>query len=491
MQKIGDSTTTANASGEFTSGNPGAGVDATLITAEWLNAIQRELVAVITGAGVSVDPAKDDQVVNAIQVLLRGGSSAYAADTGAANTYAIACVPAVTVLADGMMLRFKAKTANTGASTLSPNGLTAKPLVGLAQTALQGGEIVANGMCSVIWSAVLDKWVLVSCSGGAVQAANASRSQHIVPLGQLYGSVASISANTTLTAAHRGLVLIDATTGARTVTLPASNTALGILDVVLRRVDLTANALVIAASGSDKLMLDTSASVVGQASTELLFAGDYLCLRSDGAGKWWCVEQAQLPPSVTSVITTYRNPGVFTYAVPAVFRSGRRRARVTVTGGGGGGGHTESTTGSGGGAGGGGRGYSVLDLSGITSVTVTVGAGGTGGTGGASTSGNNGGTSSFGSLISSGGGSGGSAGTSAGGAGSTTGDIICPVSPAGSGSPTALGAGGGYGGESRAASWLKGPDGRGPGGGGAGGAGTTGTRGGGDGAPGEILIEVA
>lgn len=303
--------------------------------------------------------------------------------------------------------------------------------------------------------------------------------------------VTSLSANTTLTAAHRGLVLIDAAAGDRTVTLPTANAALGIIDLVLRRVDISANALVIAAAGTDKILLDTTGSAIGQASTELLFAGDYLCLRSNGAGKWWCIGQAQLPVSITSVMTKFQTAGVFTYTVPAIFRSGRRGARVTVTGGGGGGGHTESTTGSGGGAGGGGRGSSVVDLSGTTSVTVTVGAGGGGGTAGASTSGGNGGASSFGALISSGGGAGGSAGTSAGGSGSTTGDVIYPVSAAGSGTPTALGMGGGYGGESLAQSWAKGRDGRAPGGGGGGGSGTSGTRGGGAGAPGEVLIEVA
>ncbi|SFH13019.1 hypothetical protein [Pseudomonas sp. NFACC45] len=491
MQKIGDSTTTANASSEFTEGNPGAGVDATLLKAQWLNAVQRELVAVIVAAGIDLDPAKDDQVLSAIQVLLQQSSSAYAADTGAANVYAIACTPVIKVLTDGMMLRFRAKAANTGASTFSLNGLAAKPIVGLGQAALQGGEIVANGTCVVIWSAVLDKWVLVSSSGGALQAANGSRSQHVVTMGQLYGGVVSLSANTALTSAHRGLLLLDAGAGDRTFSLPPSDAALGILEVVLRRVDLAANSLVIVTSGTDKIMLDTSTVATGLPSTELLFAGDYLHLRSDGAGKWWCVGQAQLPPSITSVIAKYQAAGVFTYTVPAVFRSGRRRARVTVTGGGGGGGHTESATGSGGGGGGGGRGSSAIDLVGVTSVTVTVGVGGTGGAAGASNSGSNGGTSSFGAYISSSGGAGGSAGTSAGSSGTTTGDVIYPVSAASAGLPTALGTGGGYGGEGRAQSWLKGPDGRAPGGGASGGSGTSGTRGGGLGAVGEVLIEVA
>ncbi|SDA18114.1 hypothetical protein SAMN03159355_01504 [Pseudomonas sp. NFPP10] len=69
MQKIGASTASANALGEFTEGNPGAGVDATLLKAAWLNAIQRELVHIVEGAGMSLDAADDSQLLKAIQAI--------------------------------------------------------------------------------------------------------------------------------------------------------------------------------------------------------------------------------------------------------------------------------------------------------------------------------------------------------------------------------------------------------------------------------------
>lgn len=70
MQKISDSTSTANAAGEFTEGNPAAGADATLIKAAWLNAIQRELISVITDAGTALNPADNAQVLKAIKGLI-------------------------------------------------------------------------------------------------------------------------------------------------------------------------------------------------------------------------------------------------------------------------------------------------------------------------------------------------------------------------------------------------------------------------------------
>ena len=69
MQRIGDSTSTANGAKEFTKGQPGSGVDATVITAEWLNAIQRELVNLVTGCGLTVTPGDDSQVLKAIQAI--------------------------------------------------------------------------------------------------------------------------------------------------------------------------------------------------------------------------------------------------------------------------------------------------------------------------------------------------------------------------------------------------------------------------------------
>ncbi|GFM86096.1 hypothetical protein PSCICO_14950 [Pseudomonas cichorii] len=202
----------------------------------------------------------------------------------------------------------------------------------------------------------------------------------------------------------QALELLDAAAGPLTHTLPESNAALGVRDITLRRTDVTINPLVIAAAGNDKLMLDTTAFANGQASTELLFAGDFLHLRSDGKGKWWCVGQAPLPASIASGLFVQAAAGSYTYIVPPVLRSGRRRANVTVIGGGGGGAYAYDmvTTG----AGGGGYAFKPLDLTGVSSVAIVVGPGGPGSVPHMG-NGANGGTSSFGAYISATGGQGG------------------------------------------------------------------------------------
>lgn len=226
-----------------------------------------------------------------------------------------------------------------------------------------------------------------------------------------------IVASTALTADQLGHVVVDATAGAVAVTLPSAGAALGGVEVTLRRKDVTTNILSIVAAGADKIVLPGDAN--GIAATELLFPGDYLTLRSDGAGRWWCVGQAQLPGSLSRGLQVITTLGVSTYTVPAVLRSGRVRAKVTVIGGGGSGAVRRVTTDfGGGGGGGGGIAEGVVDLAGVTSVQVTVGAGGVG----VNTvrSGNPGGSSSFGSYMSAtggdaGGASGGFTGTGVGG----------------------------------------------------------------------------
>jgi len=297
-----------------------------------------------------------------------------------------------------------------------------------------------------------------------------------------------------------GLQLLDATTDPVTVTLPAATAELGIVELTVRRVDATTNAAVIAASGVDKLMLDTTSNAAGQASTELLFAGDWMRLRSDGAGRWWCVGQAQLPSNVATGQTIFSTPGVHSFAVPPVLRGGRRTPRVTVIGGGGGGGGASSSQNYNAAAGGGGAGGSarkLVPLAGITSVTVSVGDGGGGGTSGLNI-GTGGETSSFGAYCSATGGIAGNsvaggvavAGTAAGGGGgSGTGGAINTSGGGGQPGvcqyPTVAGStvGGGHGGVSS----LSGGNGFGSGGKGA--TSSANTVAGQKGAPGAVIIE--
>ncbi len=138
-----------------------------------------------------------------------GGASGlpYALDTGAANAYVASYYPALTALTDGLLVGFKAKTANAGASTFNPGALGAKPIVGGAHAALQGGEIVAAGNVLLQYNTSIGagSWVLIASTGGGEQVAPATKGLHAVNAAQLQSqdltafSVAGASPALTLT----------------------------------------------------------------------------------------------------------------------------------------------------------------------------------------------------------------------------------------------------------------------------------------------------
>lgn len=182
--------TSPGTAGFFTDGNPVTGVAATIVPAEFLNSVMMEMLGVLTAANITPDKTKFSQLSTAIKALIQSGAAGYVVDTGAANAYAAAYTPAITALSDGMVLRFKAANANTGASTFNPNGLGTKPIVGGAHAALQGGEIVANSDVWLQYNSSIGggSWILVDSTGGALQVTAGAQSSQAINLGQFTGS---------------------------------------------------------------------------------------------------------------------------------------------------------------------------------------------------------------------------------------------------------------------------------------------------------------
>lgn len=69
-EKVGSTTDTADANGEYTNGNVANGVSPTIINAEMLNTFQRELVNVVEGAGIALEPNDDGQVLKALDKII-------------------------------------------------------------------------------------------------------------------------------------------------------------------------------------------------------------------------------------------------------------------------------------------------------------------------------------------------------------------------------------------------------------------------------------
>jgi hypothetical protein len=128
------------------------------------------------------------QLLKAIRALGQAGATNYALDTGVANAYVAAFTPAITTRFNGRLLRFKAKTTNTASSTFN-DGIGLANLIGLGGLALQGGEVVADSICTVCWNSSLwggaGAFVLLSCDSAPLQVAPALKSGQAVTLGQL------------------------------------------------------------------------------------------------------------------------------------------------------------------------------------------------------------------------------------------------------------------------------------------------------------------
>jgi hypothetical protein len=117
--------------------------------------------------------------------------------------------------------------------------------------------------------------------------------------------VTVLSADTALAAEQFGLVLFDAAGGNRVLTLPAADEDLGVRDVIIRRTDVSANTLTVAASGADKINWDMQVAPAGASSVQVNGGGNWLHLRSDGAGRWYEIGAASLPPA--SIAGAHKN----------------------------------------------------------------------------------------------------------------------------------------------------------------------------------------
>ncbi|MBN6728568.1 hypothetical protein [Burkholderia multivorans] len=181
-----------------TDGNPAANIPATRWPSYQYNAIQEELIAILTAAGITPDRNNNSQIAAAIKRLVQ--KTVILNDTGAANSYTATNTPPLTVSTwvDGTVQQIKIANANTGASTYAPDGLTALPIYGLGLQPLQGGELAAGGTAVLMRATIAGVnsgnpiCVLMECAGGAQQVAPGAKSQHAVQVAQLFGGLKGI-----------------------------------------------------------------------------------------------------------------------------------------------------------------------------------------------------------------------------------------------------------------------------------------------------------
>lgn len=135
----------AGTPGYFSEGDPGQGYLATVPGQDWFNSIQEEIVNAILAGGVTLNKTKNNQLIEAIR------KDGYLTDTGSANTYVVSFPVAISAHIAGGKIRFKAANANTGASTVAINSLSAVAIKRPGGNALLAGDIVANQVVELVY----------------------------------------------------------------------------------------------------------------------------------------------------------------------------------------------------------------------------------------------------------------------------------------------------------------------------------------------------
>src|SRR5450830_793287 len=104
----------------------------------------------------------------------------------ASNSVPLGAAPTV----NGIVQQFVVGTTNPADATFAPDGYAAAPIFGLGGVALQGNEMVANSVATLVSyvGPLLNSgalcWILFDCPGGTLQVPNATASHQAVPLGQ-------------------------------------------------------------------------------------------------------------------------------------------------------------------------------------------------------------------------------------------------------------------------------------------------------------------
>lgn len=152
--------------------NPVGGIEGSPVPAAAIEHPMRELVALITDAGLAPTGATLTQVATAVRALMQRQAASISVAGGTADAITAAYTPAIAALVNGMTLYVRPSAANTViAPTFTPTSpaIAAKPIVKGAGAALAVGDIAGAGhWLKLQYDATLDKWVLANPATGVV-----------------------------------------------------------------------------------------------------------------------------------------------------------------------------------------------------------------------------------------------------------------------------------------------------------------------------------
>ncbi|MBR0643975.1 gp53-like domain-containing protein [Plastoroseomonas hellenica] len=296
--------------GWFHPGDPINGIARTLIQAELLNRIVAEIRNAVLASGIPLDKSDTSQLGQAIQRIAARPWGGIAG--GSANALTLTPTPAMESYGGGSRLSFIAAATNTGAATMNVSGLGVVPLLGADGTPLEAGDIEAGALYDMLFAD--GAWRMLLAGMGSVfgrtllDAADAAAAQVLLggsTIGRAVWSavneatgrdaiqakrrpvVNTVTGSLVLTAAHAGLVVVNAAAN-MALTLPPA--ALGPdVGFTFIRVDNTAFTVNVLRAGED---------LIEGGTTFAIGRGERQTLLPDGAARWFSTASGPFTASI-------------------------------------------------------------------------------------------------------------------------------------------------------------------------------------------------
>ncbi|MBC3492727.1 gp53-like domain-containing protein [Pseudomonas taiwanensis] len=135
----------ATVDNQFTEGDPIGGVQATVVTPEWLNDVQEELVSVLSDQSIAPVKGTRNQLLTAIKRLFQSQSSTAFTTAGASPVLTLTPSPAIAAYVAKQRFNVTFSAASTGADTLNISGLGAKSLKQYDSAGAKVAAVFASG----------------------------------------------------------------------------------------------------------------------------------------------------------------------------------------------------------------------------------------------------------------------------------------------------------------------------------------------------------
>jgi len=168
----------------------------------------------------NITPVAGAPIISNLLTMMQTASSITAYDVGNVNAYAMNLQPAITAYTPGMIVSLEnIKATNTGASTLSINGLSALPIYGPAASAMQGGELAASYGAILRVNAAATAFELVATTGGSLPVKAATQSGQAVNWAQAGTQVLTPATSSTITPVAFNTLVLTNFSAAGTITV--------------------------------------------------------------------------------------------------------------------------------------------------------------------------------------------------------------------------------------------------------------------------------